>query len=280
MNAPIHGLLLSGGRSTRMHRDKAGLEYHGRTQLAHAWERLSEVVERAFVSVRPDQVDDVLRRVYPQIVDQQPGLGPLAGILAAQATHPDAAWLVLACDLPFVEAQTLSHLLASRDSNAPATAYRSARDDLPEPLCAIYEPSSAPDLAAWAAAGRHCPRKYLLQSGARLLDPLDAQALDNINSADEYWTTMQTLSPGNTATMRRISVQYFALLREQAGRSAETVATAARSPRELFSELRARHRFTLDTEVLRVAVNAEFGDWEQPLVEGDTVVFIPPVAGG
>jgi molybdopterin-guanine dinucleotide biosynthesis protein A len=280
MSAPVHGLLLSGGRSSRMHRDKAGLAYHGRSQLAHAWERLAAVVGRAYVSVRPDQVDDPLRRGYPQVVDRQAGLGPLAGILAAQATHPEAAWLVLACDLPFLDEASLRHLLAGRDTQGLATAYRSAHDGLPEPLCAVYEPASAPALAAWAAGGRSCPRKFLIQSGARLLDPLDPRALDNVNSADEYWTTMQTLSPDQARAPRRIRVQYYALLREQAGRSEEALQTAARTPRELYDELRARHPFTLGPEVLRVAVNGDFGDWSQPLAEGDAVVFIPPVAGG
>lgn len=280
MSAPVYGLLLAGGRSTRMQRDKAALEYHGRSQLAHAYERLAAAVERAFVSVRPDQVDDPVRRPYPQVVDQRAGLGPLAGILAAQAAHPGAAWLVLACDLPFLDERTLAHLLAARDPAAPATAYRSSHDGLPEPLCALYEPGSAPALRAWAEAGRSCPRKFLIQSGARLLEPLHPRALDNVNSADEYWQTMQTIDPAQAAAPRRIRVQYYALLREQAGRSEETLETRARTPRELYDELRARHPFTLGAEVLRVAVNAEFGDWGQPLASGDSVVFIPPVAGG
>ena len=280
MSAPVYGLLLAGGHSSRMRRDKAALEYHGRSQLAHAFDTLAAAVERAFVSVRPDQVDDPVRRAYPQVVDRREDLGPLAGILAAQAMQPEAAWLVLACDLPFLDTRTLAHLLAARDSAGLATAYRSAHDGLPEPLCAIYEPRSAAALAAWADAGRHCPRKFLIESSVRLLEPLDARALDNVNSTDEYWSTMQTLDPSQAATPRRIRVQYFALLREQAGRSDETLETRARNPRELYDELRARHPFTLGTEVLRVAVNAEFGDWSQPLAAGDTVVFIPPVAGG
>jgi molybdopterin converting factor small subunit len=58
------------------------------------------------------------------------------------------------------------------------------------------------------------------------------------------------------------------------------VVTRARTPRELYAELAARHPFTLPPEMLRVAVNAEFGEWSQPLAPGDAVVFIPPVAGG
>ena len=135
-------------------------------------------------------------------------------------------------------------------------------------------------LRAFAATGRNCPRKFLIQAGAPLVAPPSPRALDNVNSTDEYWTAMSELAPGTAAAPRRIRVQYFALLREQAGRSEETIDTAARSPRELYEELRQRHPFTLGPESLRVAVNAEFGDWSQPLSAGDAVVFIPPVAGG
>jgi molybdopterin converting factor subunit 1 len=91
---------------------------------------------------------------------------------------------------------------------------------------------------------------------------------------------MQNLDPQAAAARRQVHVQYFALLREQAGCSNESLDTAARSPRELYDELRRRHPFTLAPDALRVAVNGDFGDWSQPLASGDTVVFIPPVAGG
>jgi molybdopterin converting factor subunit 1 len=79
---------------------------------------------------------------------------------------------------------------------------------------------------------------------------------------------------------RTLRVQYFALLREQAGRSEEQVTTAATTPLELYAELQRRYPFQLTREQLKVAVNAEFRDWATPLADGDSVVFIPPVAGG
>ena len=91
---------------------------------------------------------------------------------------------------------------------------------------------------------------------------------------------MDQLAPENTSQARDVRVQYFAILREQAGRREEQLHTRARNPGELYEELRARHGFTLDRASLRVAVNEEFGSWEQPLLSGDSVVFIPPVAGG
>ena len=82
------------------------------------------------------------------------------------------------------------------------------------------------------------------------------------------------------AAAQQINIQYYALLREQAGRSTETLVTTAATPRELYEQLRERHPFSLAPEMLRVAVNSEFSDWEQRLNAGDSVVFIPPVAGG
>jgi molybdopterin converting factor subunit 1 len=78
----------------------------------------------------------------------------------------------------------------------------------------------------------------------------------------------------------QLKIQYYAILREQAGRSEETVETAAATASELFAELHAQHGFTLSREQLKVAVNGEFCDWSHVLGAGDAVVFIPPVAGG
>jgi molybdopterin converting factor small subunit len=69
-------------------------------------------------------------------------------------------------------------------------------------------------------------------------------------------------------------------MREQAGRSEETIETAAETPSDLYGELIDRYGFTLTREQLKVAVNSEFSDWSRRLAAGDAVVFIPPVAGG
>jgi molybdopterin converting factor subunit 1 len=79
---------------------------------------------------------------------------------------------------------------------------------------------------------------------------------------------------------KHITVQYYALLREQAGRRDEALVTRARTAAELYAELARRYPFSLAPEVLRVAINTEFREWTAPLADGDAVVFIPPVAGG
>lgn len=308
-DAPLFGLVLAGGASTRMQRDKAAIEYHGQSQLHWTFQLLSHVCAATFVSVRPDQREEPTRAGLPQIVDRRPGAGPIAGISAALLAHPKAAWLIVACDLPFLNEQTLRHLVANRDAHKLASVYRSSHDGLPEPLCAIWEPVAREPLLAYLAAGKHCPRKFLIDADTLSLDLPDTRALDNVNTADEFKETVAVLgggghpsqsqdeaaSAGMTAPAdtqgtkhasraesegRTLRVQYYAILREQAGRSEETIDTNAATPAALYDELRQRHSFQLGTSQLKVALNSEFSDWQAPLRHGDTVVFIPPVAGG
>lgn len=325
-DAPLFGLVLAGGASTRMQRDKAAIEYHGQSQLQWTFHLVSHVCAATFVSVRPDQREDPTRAGLPQIVDRVPGIGPIAGISAAMQAHPKAAWLVVACDLPFLDEATLRYLVANRDVRKLATAFRSSHDSLPEPLCAIWEPLAREPLLAHLAAGKQCPRKFLINADTLLLDLPDARALDNVNTADEYRTTVADLTAGRSAAApastetiagdsrhagansgagysaanagasagetitthhsdaaakaRTLRVQYYAILREQAGRNEETLDTTAATPAELYDELRRRHPFQLTSAQLKVALNSEFSDWHTPLRHGDTVVFIPPVAGG
>src|SRR5690242_250277 len=198
--APIYALVLAGGRSTRMQRDKAALSYHGRTQLEWAVSMLQPYAQRVFVSCRPDQTNDPVRAPFEQIVDTQENLGPIAGIIAAQAKHPSVAWLVVACDLPFLDHGTLSTLISARQPARLATAYRSSHDVLPEPLCAIYEPASREHLLSYVATGKNCPRKFLIKSDVHLIDEPNPHALDNVNTPDEYDSAVATLDPTPTPT--------------------------------------------------------------------------------
>jgi molybdopterin-guanine dinucleotide biosynthesis protein A len=189
---PIYGLLLSGGASRRMQRDKAQLAYAGQPQLLRAWTLLQTVTERAFVSVRAEQRDDPLRAGLPQLVDRHDAIGPAAGILTAQEAYPEVAWLVIACDLPLLDTATLQTLLDARDASGDATAFSSRFDGLPEPLCALWEPSSHSLLKQRVETGSYCPRKALIVARTTLL-PAPGDALDNINTPEEFQQMQQLI---------------------------------------------------------------------------------------
>ena len=181
----VYGLVLAGGQSRRMGRDKALLDRGGQSQLAFAVELLADCVGRAFVSTRADQAGESERGQFEQIVDRYDELGPLAGILSAMEEHPDVDWLVVACDLPNVDDATIRGLLDQRSGMQPFTAYTSSYDGLPEPLCAIYGRDSRPIIAALVEEGLKCPRKMLIRSDTELLEQPHPAALDNVNTPED-----------------------------------------------------------------------------------------------
>ena len=78
----------------------------------------------------------------------------------------------------------------------------------------------------------------------------------------------------------KVTIHYFAMLREQARRDTETRETNAATVAELYAELTQAHGFTMPAGNLRAAVNDALVRMDTPLKDGDEVTFIPPVAGG
>ena len=192
----LHGLVLTGGTSARMGEDKALLDRQGEPQLLATFRLLSRYVRSCFVSLRRDQREESTRAGLPGIFDQSEGIGPAAGLLAAHDAYPDAAWLVLACDLPRLQPSTLLGLIGARDGRYVSIAYRSALDGLPEPLCALWEPEALARLSQQAKAGRYRLRD-ILESGDALLLPAPADgALDNINTPQDLQRLRGSMGQG------------------------------------------------------------------------------------
>lgn len=181
---PLLGLVLTGGKSERMGADKAALAYGGEEEARRVFQLLKEFCSEVFVSCRAEQAELPGRRGLPQIHDTLLGKGPTGGILAALEARPEASWLVAACDLPGLDRETLAALVAGRDPFKMGTAFKGYQD-LPEPLCAIYEPKAAARLYQFLAAGYDCPRKMLINSPAHILEPPAGARLANVNTPED-----------------------------------------------------------------------------------------------
>ena len=123
----------------------------------------------------------------------------MGGILSAMKFDFQHSWLVLACDLPFVTTQTLKYLIEHRDIQKTATVYQSHHDQLPEPLCAIYEAHAYKNMVAYFQTGKTCPRKFLIHADKKMLILPDPHALDNVNDPTEYEDAMRQLTQGKPA---------------------------------------------------------------------------------
>lgn len=184
MATEVYGLVLSGGKSTRMGKDKRSMDYHGIPQADYLYHLLSKVTTRTFISLRKEQqVSDGLGVIR----DGHHYKGPFNGMLSAHDRFPEVAWLVLACDLPLMDLSSLEALVAQRDSNRFATAYASKANPLPEPLCAIWEPRALKDAVRYLNDGAgSCPRKFLLNRDTKLVYPEDGDVLLNANHPEDY----------------------------------------------------------------------------------------------
>ncbi|WP_235183901.1 NTP transferase domain-containing protein [Hymenobacter sp. IS2118] len=180
----LRGLVLAGGRSERMQTDKGALHYHALDQRQHTAALLGEFCPDVRVSVRPDQAAALPAGLKP-LPDTFLNLGPLGGLLSAFQADPNAAWLVLACDLPFLTRTTLDFLVTNRQPARAATALRSPWNDFPEPLVTIWEPRSYGQLLRFLGLGYSCPRKALINSDIELLTPPVPEELRNVNTPEE-----------------------------------------------------------------------------------------------
>lgn len=184
--AKLYGLVLSGGKSTRMGTDKGLINYHNVPQREYLYDMLSKVCGNTFISLREEQEAELPARMRT-IVDLNEFRGPYNGLLSAHKKYPDAAWFVLACDLPLMDLDALKELISQRDIEKQATAFALKESPLPEPLCAIWEPKALQQSIAYLENGNGtCPRKYLINHDTKLVFPKNENVLLNANSKEEY----------------------------------------------------------------------------------------------
>jgi molybdopterin-guanine dinucleotide biosynthesis protein A len=174
--------------------DKGLIAYHGVPQREFLYDLLGQVCERTFISLREEQVSE-LPVEMETIIDLNEFRGPYNGLLSAHKKHPDAAWLVLACDLPLMDLAALQELIAARNPEKMATAFALKENPLPEPLCAIWEPHAFATSVDYLESGNGtCPRKFLINSDTELVFPKNENVLLNANSEEEYKEALAKLA--------------------------------------------------------------------------------------
>ena len=191
-------VILAGGLSRRMGRDKAGLPAGDGTLIQHLARRLAPVVDQTIVAGGSGRYD------LPGVTtvdDRYPGLGPLAGIHAGLLVARSPLVWVVGCDLPDVD-PGLAALLCGLAGDVDAVVPRI--DSEPQGVCAVYDRALAPRIEGLLAAGERRVKMLLGASNVRYVTPGELRAVDpelrsfrNINTPAEYraWLTTQAPSP-------------------------------------------------------------------------------------
>lgn len=181
---PLKALVLAGGASMRMGQDKSQLVYYEDPHELHLAKICAALGLETYISKKDATTSE--RYGFPVLADRLVGLGPFGAICSAFLLDPNAAWLVIACDMPFLDQATLEQLIAHRSPSHFATAIKSAAKPFPEPLVSIYEPKAYPRLLAMLTQGVTCARKFLINSHVELLELVDDRPLSNINTREEF----------------------------------------------------------------------------------------------
>jgi molybdopterin-guanine dinucleotide biosynthesis protein A len=164
-------LILAGGDSRRMGQDKAGLVLDGKTLLERVAATMQQVFPKVVVSVR--QLRSGVE--VPQVCDEPSASGPLAGLIAGLA-QADTPWVfAVACDMPFVTRDVVTHLAALRNG---FQAVVPVVGGFHQPLAAFYAASALETMRASLAAGDRSLRGTLEKLAVRYVSEAELREFD------------------------------------------------------------------------------------------------------
>ena len=282
--AEAAGIVLAGGRSSRMGSPKAALEWHGSTLLRRVAGIVARGVDGPVVVVRaPGQALPALPDGVQVVEDAREGRGPLQGLAAGLAAVRDAAPVAYASstDVPLLHPRFVRRVVAAVDDDVDVVLPHVG--GFPQPLAAAYRTALADTVERLIAEDRMRPaflfeacRVRRLDQAALLDDPALA-ALDpgldsvlNLNERGDYDAARGRPAP-------EVTVQRFGALRRlgDGGRDPAVIRAAT------LGEAAAASGLTLDEHIV-AALNGDqiTRDPEAPLAAGDTVAFLAADAGG
>ncbi len=183
MRSELHGLILTGGRSSRMGRDKAEIAYGAQPQWRAIADLIRPFCNEIYWSGTEKQINawGIGAR---GLVDKIPGHGPASGLHSAFSMFPSVGWLVVACDYPFLEAQDIECLIAGRGPGVDVVTFVGENHDNIEPLLSLWEPTAQRQFLDAFGLGVDSPRRIIGGLQFRAIRPRDSRILSNFNGSE------------------------------------------------------------------------------------------------
>ena len=188
--APLLGGVFIGGQSQRMGKPKFSLSYQGQSETERMVQMLSGFCDQVYLSAREEQDLSAIGGLPKcgRINDEHYGLGPVGGLATLMGTHPDKAWLITACDMPFLTENAIELIVSERDPLRYGTCFLQKGGVGVEPMCAIYEPKFIVPLfealsrreLSLTRIIRELPFKHVTVSQS------DRSHFTNVNTPEEY----------------------------------------------------------------------------------------------
>jgi molybdopterin-guanine dinucleotide biosynthesis protein A len=194
----VYGLVVCGGKSTRMGSDKAFLVYHQKPQCYHLADILGKddqpLCTRVVISCNENQIN-LISQDYDPLPDlsQYRNSGPIASLLTAFHAHPANDFLVIGCDYPFIEGKDLSEFLETIQEDSLVAAFYNSEHKY-EPLLAWYSHKCAPLLKNFYKSGQNSLQHFLRENSAEKYRPENQLIMRSVDTPSEFSAALAALT--------------------------------------------------------------------------------------
>jgi len=178
------GVVLMGGKSSRMGTDKAFLKWDNKPLYLHSAALLNEIFDEVYLSVNDAQIP-LLTTDLPVIADSFPATGPV-GAMVSCYRHLGTSVFFLSCDLPLITSADVRHLIKKLDETGGCSMYFNESRACYEPVCSAWDLAVLEDLETYFCEGHRSLQQFLKQRAAAKHLPFNTDRLRNINTPDDY----------------------------------------------------------------------------------------------
>lgn len=187
-----YGLVVCGGKSSRMGSDKSLLQYFEKPQRYHVYDMLLPFCEKVFISCNAAQVNSIEDR-YDFIEDSFIDIGPMAALLSAFTKFPENNILLIGCDYPFLAATELQHFLP--ECKGGLSAFYSEEEKIYEPLLAWYPSASFNGLKEMYKTKQFSLQYFLKSNNAGKHYPADKNSIMSVDNYADFIKVNEILNP-------------------------------------------------------------------------------------
>jgi molybdopterin-guanine dinucleotide biosynthesis protein A len=190
----VYGLVVCGGKSTRMGTDKSMLNYHGQPQRYHLYDMLNRLCERTFISCNKEQAATIPDKYAVIVDDEQYGdIGPMVALLTAFDKYPDASFLIVGCDYPHLQVGELDRLIKVSLQSNKSTSLYNIEEKIVEPLISVYQHDIKYQLEQNFQQSKHSLRMLLCEVNAHIIEPPNYMSIISIDNLQQYNETIAML---------------------------------------------------------------------------------------
>jgi molybdopterin-guanine dinucleotide biosynthesis protein A len=191
----LYGLVICGGASSRMGKDKSMLDYHGKPQCYHVYEMLDLFCEKVFISCNAAQADKI-KKEYQVIIDKPcfSNKGPVSGVLTAFNQYTSNDFLIIGCDYPFLNKDELLNFLPLCNHENLAASFYNEKNELYEPLLAYYQKQSGIELLKMFSAKQYSLQHFLQNLNAEKYFPVNENSIRSINTKAAFEVAMEFIN--------------------------------------------------------------------------------------